>query len=129
MVARAESSCAVRCRPRSPRGKSLVLAAVRALSNQPDLRPEGLDLPLLSSTAWPSVRVATLAALLVDDVDRAAEVSMTLLNDPSPYVRRQLVTVAARLGDNGESLRQALVNDSDCFIRASARASDSGPTR
>ena len=99
----------------------LVLAALRSLTNHPDLRPDGLDLRLLMFAAWPSVRVGALSALLADDSESAREASLALTGDSSPYVRRQLVHLAAHLGNGGDALLRELVNDQDCFVRALAR--------
>ncbi len=99
----------------------LVLAALHALARHPSLTPAGFDVGPFLLAAWPSVRVGALSVLVNNQPDAAVEAAAFLLNDSSEYVRRQLLSASTFL-ESEPRLLEALADDRDCYVRATARA-------
>jgi hypothetical protein len=91
------------------------------MARHPGIVPPSLNVPALLTAPWESVRLAALGVLEAIDHDLAIVVARQLVDDPSAYVRRNLLGFAERSGDDALPILEALANDVDAYIRSGAR--------
>jgi hypothetical protein len=99
----------------------LLCAALVTMARHPTVIPPSLNVASLLMAPWESVRLKALGVLEAVDPTVALAVAHQLLTDRSNYVRRNLLGVAERAGPEGKQLLEALSEDIDCYIRATAR--------